>query len=43
MDFKDLKGLQWAYEVVNGDFIANKWVKLECQRCKCKKVSLSVQ
>lgn len=32
MDFKDLKGLQWAYEVVNGDFVANKWVKLECQR-----------
>lgn len=32
MDYKDLKGLQWCYEVVNGDFVANKWVKLECQR-----------
>ena len=27
-----LKGLQWAYDVVNGDFIANKWIKLECKR-----------
>jgi len=28
----DLMGYKWAKEVVNGDFVANKWVKLECER-----------
>ena len=32
MDKKDLKGYKWAKEVVEGKFIANKWVKLECKR-----------
>lgn len=32
MDKKDLKGYQWAKEVVEGKFTANKWVKLECKR-----------
>lgn len=32
MDIKDLKGYQWAKEVCDGDFTANKWVKLECKR-----------
>ncbi|MGG7057602.1 terminase large subunit [Clostridium tertium] len=32
MDKKDLKGYQWAKQVVEGKFIANKWVKLECKR-----------
>lgn len=29
---EDLKGYQWAKQVVDGSFIANKWVKLECKR-----------
>lgn len=32
VDKKDLKGYKWAKEVVEGKFIANKWVKLECKR-----------
>ena len=32
MEIKDLKGYQWAREVVSGEFLANKWVKLECQK-----------
>lgn len=32
MDKKDLKGYQWAKDVVEGRFPANKWVKLECKR-----------
>lgn len=29
---EELKGYQWAKNVVEGKFIANKWVTLECQR-----------
>ena len=32
MDIRDLHGYQWAKEVVEGRFVANKWVKLECER-----------
>lgn len=32
MTKEDLKGYQWAKDVVEGKFIANKWVKLECKR-----------
>lgn len=32
MKYENLKGLQWAIEVVEGKFIANKYVKLECKR-----------
>lgn len=30
--YEDLKGYKWAKEVVEGKFIANKYVILECQR-----------
>ena len=30
--YKDLKGYQWSKDVVEGRFLANKYVKLECQR-----------
>lgn len=30
--YKDLKGYQWSRDVVEGKFIANKYVILECQR-----------
>ena len=30
--YEDLKGYKWAKEVVSGEFIANKYVILECQR-----------
>lgn len=32
MDKTQLVGYKWALDVVNGDFVANKWVKLECKR-----------
>ncbi|AOY76909.1 terminase large subunit [Clostridium formicaceticum] len=32
MILQDLKGYKWAKDVVEGRFIANKWVKLECKR-----------
>lgn len=32
MILQDLKGYKWAKEVVEGKFISNKWVKLECKR-----------
>lgn len=30
--YENLKGLEWAKEVIEGKFIANKWVKLECKK-----------
>lgn len=30
--YDNLLGLQWAKDVVAGKFVANKWVKLECQK-----------
>lgn len=32
MKLSQLKGLSWAKEVCDSSFVANKWVKLECQR-----------
>lgn len=32
MNLKDIKGYLWAKEVVEERFIANKWVKLECNK-----------
>lgn len=32
MDKENLLGYKWAKEVVEGKFIANKWVELECKR-----------
>ena len=32
MEFNDLHGYKWAKDVVEGRFIANKYVKLECKR-----------
>lgn len=32
MNIQDLKGYIWAKDVVEGRFVANKWVKLECKR-----------
>lgn len=32
MILDNLKGYQWAKAVIDGKFVANKWVKLECNR-----------
>ena len=31
-NYDELIGYRWAKDVVEGKFVANKWVKLECQK-----------